>query len=142
MKTATSGDTVKVHYTGSLKSGEQFDSSHGREPLQFTLGEGKIIKGFEDAVVGLKPGDKKTVEIASEDAYGVYDSKLVIKVDRENIPEDIELSTGMMLESVQSDGRRIPVKVLKIMEEEVTLDANHPLAGEDLVFDIELVEVA
>jgi peptidylprolyl isomerase len=141
MKKASSGDTVKVHYTGSLKSGEQFDSSRERDPLQFTLGEGKLIKGFESAVEGLQPGETKTVEIASDDAYGQYDLNLVINVDRNNIPDDIDLKNGMMLESVQSDGRRIPVKVVKVMDEAVTVDANHPLAGEDLVFEIELLEI-
>ena len=141
MKQATSGDTVKVHYTGTLKSGEEFDSSRERDPLKFTLGQGQLIKGFEDAVMGLKPGDKKTVEIASDDAYGQYDLNLVINVDRKNIPDDINLKNGMMLESVQNDGRRIPVKVVKVMDDAVTVDANHPLAGEDLVFEIELLEI-
>jgi len=141
MKQATSGDTVKVHYTGTLKSGEEFDSSRERDPLKFTLGQGQLIKGFEDAVMGLKPGDKKTVEIASDDAYGQYDLNLVINVDRKNIPDDINLKNGMMLESVQNDGRRIPVKVVKVMGDAVTVDANHPLAGEDLVFEIELLEI-
>lgn len=141
MKQAASGDTVKVHYKGTLKTGEQFDSSEGREPLEFTLGEGKVIKGFEDAIVGLKPGDSKTVEVPSDQAYGDYDKQLLWDVDRGNIPEDIELKTGLMLESVQSDGRRIPVTVTNIMDEKVTLDANHPLAGQDLVFEIELVAI-
>lgn len=141
MKQAAAGDTVKVHYTGTLKSGAEFDSSRGREPLKFRLGEGKVIPGFEDAITGLKPGECKTVEIPSDRAYGSYSTELVWQVDRKNIPADIELTEGMMLESVQSDGRRIPVRVTEILDTSVTVDANHPLAGEDLTFEVELVEI-
>jgi len=141
MSEAQTGNNVKVHYTGTLKSGETFDSSRDRDPLEFKLGEGRVIPGFENAIKGMNPGDTVKVEIPADQAYGKYDDKLLIEVDRKTIPEEIELKPDIMLESVQSDGRRIPVKVVKVTDDKVTVDANHPLAGQDLIFDIELVEI-
>jgi peptidylprolyl isomerase len=141
MSEAKNGNTVKVHYTGTLKSGEKFDSSRDRDPLEFKLGEGRVIPGFENAVLGMKTGESTKVEIASDQAYGKYDVNLLIEVDRKTIPANIDLKPNIMLESVQSDGRKIPVKVVKVTDDKVTVDANHPLAGEDLVFEIELVEI-
>ncbi|MFN6944964.1 MAG: peptidylprolyl isomerase [Cytophagaceae bacterium] len=141
MSQAKKGDTVKVHYTGKLKDGNVFDSSANREPLQFTLGEGKVIPGFEDAVLGMNVGDKETVEIPSEQAYGEKREDMVISVPLTEVPQDIKPEVGMQLSVQQQDGQQVPVMITAVTEEEVKLDANHPLAGEDLIFDIELVGV-
>ena len=139
---AKTGDTVKVHYTGKLEDGTQFDSSAGRDPLEFTLGEGRIIPGFEAAVVGMNPGDTKTVTIPSDQAYGQRREEAVQQFPREMIPQHIELQIGMQLQANSPDGQPIVLRVTDIAEETVTLDGNHPLAGQNLVFDLELVEVA
>jgi peptidylprolyl isomerase len=137
---ARHGDTVRVRYTGKLSDGRQFDSSAGRDPLQFNLGEGKIIPGFERAVVGMEPGDSTTVTVKAQDAYGQRRDDLVIVVDRGDFPSDLNPKIGDRLEMHRGE-QKIPVNVMAITEESVTLDANHPLAGEDLTFDIELVEI-
>jgi len=135
------GDSVKVHYTGKLKDGFIFDTTEKSEPIAFKWGEGKIITGFEEALVGMAPGDKKTIEIVSEKAYGPHRKELVAAVEKKNFPEDLELEVGRQLKVKQPDGSEIVVMVIDIAEENVTLDANHPLAGKDLIFDIELVEI-
>lgn len=142
MSQAKQGDTVKVHYTGKLQDGNVFDSSENREPLQFTLGAGNMIPGFEQAVQGMNIGDKKTAEIPSEQAYGEKREDMVISVPRENVPGDIEPEVGQQLAIQQQGGQQVPVTVTEISEEKVVLDANHPLAGKDLVFEIELVEIS
>lgn len=139
--TAKSGDTVKVHYTGTLDDGTQFDSSAGREPLQFKLGGGQIIPGFEEAVLGMSPGDSVTKIIPADQAYGPHREEMVLIVDRDAFPENITPTPGQQLEVRQSDDRTIDVVVTKVTAENVTLDANHPLAGQDLTFEIELVEI-
>lgn len=137
------GDTVKVHYTGTLtEDGTVFDSSREREPLEFTLGEGKLIPGFEQAVIGMEVGDDTTVEIESEDAYGQRREDLELEVAKSDLPDNIDPQVGMQLQMQQQEnGQAIPVQITAVEDDYVKLDANHPLAGKDLTFDIELVEV-
>jgi peptidylprolyl isomerase len=141
MAAAKPGDRVRVHYTGRLEDGSVFDSSVGGEPLEFTIGSQEVIPGFENAVVGMSPGQSKTENIPVDQAYGPRREDMVISVDRKEIPEDISLQVGQRLRMNQ-DGHQIIVTVEQITPENVTLDANHPLAGKNLVFDIELVEIA
>jgi len=142
MNKAKKGDHVKVHYKGKLTSGEQFDSSEGREPLAFTVGAGQMIKGFDDAIPGMEPGEKKTITIAPEDAYGEKNKEAIIEFPKSNIPEDMKLEAGMKLQLQNQAGQPIPVTVTEIREDVVVLDANHELAGKELIFDIELVEIS
>ncbi|GAA5521179.1 FKBP-type peptidyl-prolyl cis-trans isomerase SlyD [Fodinibius salicampi] len=137
------GDTVKVHYTGKLtEDGTVFDSSEDREPLEFTLGEGQLIPGFEEAVIGMEEGDDTTVEIASEDAYGERREDLELEVAKDDLPDEVDPQVGMQLQmQQQEDGRAIPVQITAVEDDYVKLDANHPLAGKDLTFDIELVKL-
>ncbi|SMO38641.1 FKBP-type peptidyl-prolyl cis-trans isomerase [Gracilimonas mengyeensis] len=141
MSKVKDGDTVKVHYTGKLEDGSVFDSSESRDPLEVTLGEGKLIPGFEKAVVGLEVGDKTTANIPSEEAYGERRDDLEVTVERDQLPEDIEPEVGMQLQLNQPNGQPVPVQVTKVEEENIIIDANHPLAGKDLTFDIELIEI-
>ena len=138
---AKDGDTVKVHYTGKLEDGTVFDTSIERDPLQFTIGEGQLIPGFEQAVVGMSPGESKTVEIPADEAYGPYREEMVLVVDRDQLPPDLQPEVGQQLQMRQEDGQIILVTVIDVSESSVTLDANHPLAGQDLTFDIQLVEI-
>jgi peptidylprolyl isomerase len=141
MVQAKVGDTVKVHYTGKLDDGTIFDSSVSNEPLQFTIGEGSIIPGFEQAVIGMVPGDAKTELIPLDQAYGPYVEEMTVTVDREQMPTDVEPEVGQQLQIQQPTGQVIPVIITDISDATITLDANHPLAGEDLTFDIQLVEI-
>ncbi len=141
MTQAKSGDTVSIHYTGKLTDGTQFDSSEGRDPLEFQLGAGQVIKGLEQEIEGMDVGAKSTVTIAADEAYGQHDPNQVQRVERSVIPEDIDLQVGMQLGANTQSGEQITLTVTDIGDAEVTLDANHPLAGQDLVFDVELVEV-
>ena len=136
------GDTVKVHYTGTLTDdGTVFDSSREREPLEFTLGEGQLIPGFEKAVIGLEEGDETTVELDSKDAYGQRREDLELEVSKSDLPDNIDPQVGMQLQmQQQEDGQAIPVQITAVEDEYVQLDANHPLAGKDLTFEIELIE--
>ncbi len=141
MSKVKEGDTVKVHYTGKLKDGSIFDSSEEREPLEFTLGQGQLIPGFEKAVEGMEVGDSTTVDIPSDDAYGERREDLELEVSKSDLPDNIEPEVGMQLQmQQQEDGRAIPVQITAVEDDFVKLDANHPLAGKDLTFDIELVE--
>ena len=142
MSKAKKGDNVKVHYKGKLTSGEQFDSSEGREPLAFTVGAGQMIKGFDDAIPGMEVGDKKTINIAPVDAYGEKNADAIIEFPKSNIPEDMKLEHGMKLQLQNQAGQPIPVVVTEVKDEVVVLDANHELAGKQLVFDIELVDIS
>ena len=135
------GDAVKVHYTGKLEDGEEFDSSIGREPLAFTVGAGQMIKGFDAALPGMEVGDKKQVNITALDGYGERSEEAMIDFPKENIPADMKLELGMTLTLTNQEGQPFPVVVLEIKEESIVLDANHFLAGKALVFDIELVEI-
>ena len=142
MKTAGSGDTVKVHYTGKLEDGTVFDTSVARdEPMQFTLGQGKLIPGFEKTVDGMKVGDKSTVDIPAEEAYGEVRPEMVLKVPRDKFPEDAAPEFGQGMQLRQPDGGMFEVVVTKVEDDGVTLDANHPLAGKALAFEIELMEI-
>ncbi|MCW3129649.1 MAG: peptidylprolyl isomerase [Methanophagales archaeon] len=141
MAQAKPGDTVKVHYTGKLEDGTVFDTSADRDPLQFTIGEGQIIPGFEQAVVGMNPGESKTIKVLTNDAYGPHREDMVLVVDRNQLPVDLIPEVGQQLQSRQPDGQIIVVTVIAVSESTVTVDANHPLAGKDLTFDIQLVEI-
>lgn len=142
MSQAKSGDTVRIHYTGTLDDGTEFDSSAGREPLEFSLGGGQVIPGFDSAVNGMSVGDSKTVTISPEDGYGPRHEQLVQQVPKNTLPEDIEPAVGMQLQSQAPDGQIMNLVVVEIAEESITLDANHPLSGHALTFAIELVEIA
>ena len=135
------GSVVKVHYTGTLDSGEEFDSSEGKEPITFEVGSGQIIPGFEKAVIGMKEGEEKDVHIKAEDAYGNPNPELVQKVPKNLVPENIELKEGVVLGMQAPTGQVLPAKVVKIEDDTVELDLNHPLAGKDLNFKIKVVEI-
>lgn len=142
MQRAKSGDTVKVHYTGRLTDGNEFDSSAGNEPLAFTIGTGEVIPGFDVAVTGMAVGERKSVTIPADAAYGPIIPELVAEVALSDLPEGVELTLGGQLEVTQDDGSVFLVIVTALDAERATLDANHPLAGKDLVFDLDLVEIA
>jgi peptidylprolyl isomerase len=141
MAQAKPNDTVKVHYTGKLNDGTVFDSSIEREPLQFTLGEGQVIPGFENAVLGMTAGESKTITIAADQAYGPRRDDLILAVGRDQFPTDITPEVGQQLQVRQTNGDVALVTVAEVGEAAVKLDANHPLAGHDLTFDIQLVEI-
>jgi FKBP-type peptidyl-prolyl cis-trans isomerase 2 len=141
MAEAKNGDTVRIHYTGKLDDGTVFDSSDGRDPLEFTLGEGQVIPGFEEAVLGMNANDSKTMTIPSDNAYGPHREEMVVSVDRDQFPPDITPEVGQQLQMQRPDGQKMVVAVAEVSESTVTLDANHPLAGKDLTFDINLVEI-
>lgn len=141
MAEAQAGDTVKVHYTGRFEDGTVFDSSEGRDPLQFTLGEGQVIDGFNDAVEGMSPGETTTTTVAPERGYGPRMDEMLINVSRDQFPDEIDPEVGMQLQVQGQGGQLIPVVVAEINEDSVMLDANHPLAGRELIFDIELVDI-
>lgn len=141
MRHAEKGDTVKVHYTGTLKDGTVFDTSRNRDALEVTLGSGKVIRGFEEAVVGMSEGETKKVELAPADAYGPKRDDLVIQVQRDKFPADVDPREGMPLNLKGPEEVIVPAVITEVSEEAVTIDANHPLAGEELTFDIELAEI-
>jgi FKBP-type peptidyl-prolyl cis-trans isomerase 2 len=141
MAQVKSGDKVKVHYHGKLTSGETFDSSEGRAPLEFEVGSGMVIKGFDEGVTGMSVGEKKTVNIPADEAYGPKNPEMIVEFPKDKFPSDMALETGMPLMMNNGAGQQFQVVVTEIKEEVVILDANHPLAGQDLVFDIELVEI-
>ena len=141
MQQAQKGDTVKVHYHGKLISGETFDTSSGRDPLEFEIGSGSVIKGFDEGVKGMAVGQKKTINIPVDDAYGPRSDDMLIEFPKDRFPQNVEIEEGMQLMMSNGSGQNIPVTVSEIKETSVILDANHPLAGEDLIFDIELVEI-
>jgi peptidylprolyl isomerase len=142
MSKAKKGDVVKVHYKGTLNSGEQFDSSEGRGPLKFTVGAGQMIAGFDAAIPGMVVGEKKTIVIAPEDAYGEKKQDAIIEFPKSNIPADMKLEPGMKLQLRNEAGHPVPVVVTEVKDDVIILDANHELAGKELIFDIELVEIA
>lgn len=135
------GDTIRVHYAGKLEDGKEFDSSLNRQPLQFEVGAGSVINGFEDAVIGLQQGEKKTVTIQPEEGYGHYDENLLVEMPKKSVPEGITPEVGMRLQIVNQQKQALPVVVTEILDESIKLDANHPLAGKVLSFDIEVVEI-
>ncbi len=141
MLQAKVGDTVTVHYTGKLQDGTVFDSSDGREPLAFQLGAGQVIPGFEQAIVGMSVGDSLTQNIPCAQAYGPRSDEMAFKVDRQQVPPEVPLQLGLQLQLQDPAGNPVPVMVVELTDEYVVLDANHPLAGEDLTFEIELVNL-
>jgi len=141
MSQAKSGDSVKIHYDGSLDDGTQFDSSAGRDPLEFTLGSGQVIPGFDTAVEGMSKGEKKSVRIPAEEAYGERNSELIHQVPKSALPEDMEVEAGMPLQASGPDGQVVNMVVIEVSDDSIQVDANHPLAGQALNFDIELVEL-
>ncbi len=142
MGKAKEGDTVKVHYTGKLANGEVFDSSEGRQPLEFTIGNGSLIPGFEKGVVGMDVGDTKTIEISPEEGYGERRDELVVEVNKNDFPDTVTPALGQRLQIRQQGSDPIVVTITELKEETVTLDANHPLAGYTLFFDVEMLAVA
>lgn len=141
MTQAKHGDTVRIHYTGRLTDGTEFDSSTGREPLEFQLGAGQIITGLENKVQGMAEGETATVTIPADEAYGQHRPEGVQTVPRDRIPEGVDVAPGARLQATGGDGQAMTLTVVNASDEDVTVDANHPLAGKDLVFDVELVEV-
>jgi peptidylprolyl isomerase len=142
MKQVEDGSTIKIHYTGRLDDGTVFDSSKEREPLEFTMGSGGLIKGFEDAVRGMTIGEMKTISIPSGEAYGPYREDLVMSINKAQLPLDIDIRQGVMLSLRHPNGGSIDALISEVTADLVTLDANHPLAGEDLTFELQLVEIA
>ena len=141
MQQVKNGDKVRVHYTGKLTDGNEFDSSVKREPLEFTVGAGQMIKGFDAAMPGMTVGEKKTINIPAADAYGHRSDEAIIEFPKENVPADMKLEAGMALTLTNQHGQPVPVTVVEVKDDVLILDANHFLAGEELVFDIELVEI-
>ena len=141
MQQVKAGDTVKVHYHGRLTNGETFDSSEGRAPLEFEVGSGMVIRGFDDGVMGMTIGQKKTIEIPVDDAYGPKDPEAIIEFPIANFPPGMTPAVGMQLAMSDQSGRQIPVTIVDVKPDIVVLDANHQLAGQDLIFDLELVEI-
>lgn len=142
MTTAKTGDTVRVHYRGTLANGHEFDSSHQRDPIEFTIGAGNLIAKFEEEIVGMTVGEEKSFTIEADDAYGTHRADLVKRVERVQIPPEIDLGVGGQLQARQQDGSELVVTVVDIDPDYVTLDANHPLAGKDITFEVMLVDIA
>lgn len=135
------GDLVAVHYTGTLEDDTVFDTSAEREPLEFSIGAGGLVKGFEEAVIGMAVGDKKTFTVLSEDAYGPHNTEHVVEVPRSQLPADLKPQIGMMLDGQRDDGAKTTVLIVAVSKDTIVIDGNHPLAGRDLTFNIELVEI-
>jgi len=142
MTQAKSGDTVKVAYTGRLNDGSVFDTTENRQPLEFMLGQDRLIRGFQEAVLGMCPGDSKTVKLPPEEAYGPRRDDLVVDIDRSNVPQDLNPQVGQRLELQQQNGPPVGATVTQVNDSSVTVDANHPLAGQELTFEIALLDVA
>jgi peptidylprolyl isomerase len=140
MSKAKSGDTVRVHYTGKLEDGTKFDSSAGKDPLEFSLGANDVLPGLDSAIEGMAVGDSKSVKIAANDAYGPRHEQLIQDVPREHLPDDMHPAVGMQLQAQGQDGQPIRLVITAVEDETITVDGNHPLAGKPLNFDIELVE--
>jgi peptidylprolyl isomerase len=141
MRQAKEGDTVRIHYTGTLDDGTEFDSSSGRDPIEFTLGSKSVIAGFENGVMGMQVGDQKKIHIPADEAYGEHNDALVEEVPLQQFPQDLELQVGMQLHAQSPNGENFNVVVTALSEASATIDGNHPLAGEALNFELELVEI-
>jgi len=141
MTEAKAGDTVRLHYKGTLDDGSVFDSSEGRDPLEFTIGSGQILPGLDKAIPGMKVGDEKTVKIDAAEAYGPHNPAARQAVPRSNVPDTIELAVGLQLQAQTEGGQMMTVTVVEFSDAEVVLDANHPLAGKDLTFEIQLTGI-
>lgn len=142
MAEAKEGDEVQVHYTGKLEDGTVFDTSEDGEPLSFTIGEERVIPGFEEAVTGMEPGDTKTTEVEPEQAYGEHREDMVMEMEKDQIPSEVDPEVGQQLQLRLENGQTVPVLITALGEDTVTIDANHPLAGRKLIFEIEVVDVA
>jgi len=141
MSLAKQGDKVQVHYTGKLDDGTVFDTSQQRDPIEFVIGQRQVIPGFEEAVVGMTPGDSKSATIPADQAYGPRRDEMVAEIGRDQLPEQIEPAVGLSLELHQANGQVIPTRIVEVSDSSVKVDANHPLAGRDLTFDLELVAI-
>jgi FKBP-type peptidyl-prolyl cis-trans isomerase 2 len=141
MSQVKENNTVKVHYTGKLSDGQVFDSSEGKEPLEFTLGQGRLIPGFEKGLIDMKLNEKKTITIVSEEAYGPVREDLIQEVPKTELPQEITPEVGMGLVSKSPDGQEMNLQVVEVRDASIVLDGNHPLAGKDLTFDLEVVEI-
>ena len=141
VEAAIKGDKVKVNYTGRSQDGQVFESSIGLRPLTFTIGSGEVVKGFEDAVIGMYPGQHKIVTVDPEEGFGMYDESLVIEISLEDIPEDLDIQVGMDFEVEDDEGNILPATVIEIMDDSILVDANAPLAGKKVIYDIELLEI-
>lgn len=141
MSQVSSGDVVRIHYTGTLPDGTQFDSSSGREPLEFKVGSGQIIPGLDRQIEGMTVGQSQTLTIPANEAYGPRDENGVQTVSRTALPADMEVAVGTNLQAKTQDGSQVALTVIDLTDEEVTVDSNHPLAGQDLIFDVEVVEI-
>jgi len=142
MQQVKKGDTVKVHYHGKLEDGTTFDSSQGREPLEFEVGSGMVIAGFDEGVTGMQIGEKKTIHIPASEAYGPVQQEMIMEFPKNRFPADLTPEVGMQLNMSNGQGQNFPVVIVEVKDEVVVLDANHPLAGKDLIFDLELVEIS
>jgi FKBP-type peptidyl-prolyl cis-trans isomerase 2 len=142
MQQVKKGDTVKVHYHGRLEDGTTFDSSQGREPLEFEVGSGMVIAGFDEGVTGMQIGEKKTIHIPASEAYGPVQQEMIMEFPKNRFPADLTPEVGMQLNMSNGQGQNFPVVIVEVKDEVVVLDANHPLAGKDLIFDLELVEIS
>ena len=142
MAQAKPGDTVKIHYTGRLGDGKVFKRACESNPLQFKIGKSMLMRAFEQKVVGMKPGESRTIKVTADKAYGPRHEEMVVAVDRKEFPDNVKPYVGLELDICQQDGKVFPAKVIEVSESSVTLDANHPLAGKALIFDIELVELS
>jgi len=141
MNQVTVNSKVKVHYTGKLANGEVFDTSDGKEPIEFTLGQGQLIPGFEKGLIDMKLNEKKTINMTKDEAYGEVNETLIQEVKKKDLPQDMEPKVGMGLVSKSPEGQEINLMVVEVKEETIVIDGNHPLAGRDLVFDLEVVEI-
>lgn len=141
MSAAKAGDTVQLHYTGKLEDGSTFDSSAKREPLEVTLGQNRVIPGFEEAIIGMLPGDEKTVKIPPEKAYGDRREDLVVDFERSKVPSEVDVQVGKSLNLQTQSGQSVPAQVIDVADDVIKLDANHPLAGRVLTFDIQLLAI-
>ena len=142
MDIAKKDDKVKVHYTGKLPTGEVFDSSEGKDPLEITLGSGQVIPGFDKGIMGMKVGEERKIDIPCAEAYGEAKEELIQEIEKKQLPPEIKPEVGMQLVSRTREGREIPLVVTEVTDSSITVDANHPLAGKDLVFEVKLVEIA
>lgn len=141
MTEVKNGDTVRIHYTGKLTDGMEFDSSAGGDPLEFTVGGGQVIPGLDREIAGMAVGDKKTVTVIADEAYGQHRPEALQEVPRAAVPEEVDVVIGNQVQAVTEDGQQLIVTIAAVTDETVTMDANHPLAGKDLVFEVELVEI-
>ncbi len=141
MSQVKENNTIKVNYTGKLSNGQIFDTSEGKEPIEFVLGQGRLIPGFEKGLIDMKLNEKKTIEIAKDQAYGDVNDNLIQEVNKTELPQDMEPKVGMGLVSKSPDGKEINLMVVEVKDESIVIDGNHPLAGHDLIFDVEVVEI-